>query len=109
MFIASGKMTSPSVEQIAPGINAVEGYKASMNGDGLRIRELLPEIIERGAEALTPAEKELLKWIGVFFRKPTPGQLMMRIRMRNAVPRSEQLRTIAELSRRRGKSVFDTP
>ena len=100
-------MTSPSVEQIAPGINAVEGYKASMNGDGLRIRELLPEIIERGAEALTPAEKELLKWIGVFFRKPTPGKFMMRIRMPNGFARSEQLRTIAELSRRLGNSVLD--
>jgi len=107
MFIASGKMTSPSVEQIAPGINAVEGYKASMNGDGLRIRELLPEIIERGAEALTPAEKELLKWIGVFFRKPTPGKFMTRIRMPNGFARSEQLRTIAELSRRLGNSVLD--
>ena len=100
-------MTSPSVEQIPAGINAVEGYKASMNGDGLRIRELLPEIIERGAEALTPAEKELLKWIGVFFRKPTPGKFMMRIRMPNGFARSEQLRTIAELSRRLGNGVLD--
>src|SRR5438445_11610688 len=107
MFITSGKMTSPSVEQIPAGINAVEGYKASMNGDGLRIRELLPEIIERGAEALTPAEKELLKWIGVFFRKPTPGKFMMRIRMPNGFARSEQLRAIAELSRRLGNSVYD--
>src|SRR6266436_5557962 len=107
MFIASGKMTSPSVEQIPTGINAVEGYKASMNGDGLRIREHLPQIIERGAEALTPAEKELLKWIGVFFRKPTPGKFMMRIRMPNGFASSTQLRTIAELSRRLGNSVLD--
>jgi ferredoxin-nitrite reductase len=88
-------------------MNAVEGYKASMNGDGLRIREHLPEIIERGAAALTPAEKELLKWIGVFFRKPTPGKFMMRIRMPNGFARSAQLRTIAELSRRLGNSVLD--
>ena len=107
MFIASDKMTSPSVEQIPAGINAVEGYKASMNGDGLCIREHLPQIIERGAEALTPAEKELLKWIGVFFRKPTPGKFMMRIRMPNGFARSEQLHTIAELSRRLGNSVLD--
>ncbi|HYT20740.1 MAG TPA: ferredoxin--nitrite reductase [Candidatus Polarisedimenticolia bacterium] len=100
-------MTSPSVEQIPAGINAVEGYKASMNGDGLRIRELLPGIIKRGAEALTPAEKELLKWVGVFFRKPTPGKFMMRIRMPNGFAGSEQLRTIAELSRRLGNSVLD--
>jgi ferredoxin-nitrite reductase len=107
MFIASDRMTSPSVEQIPAGINAVEGYKASMNGDGLRIQEHLPQIIERGAEALTPAEKELLKWLGVFFRKPTPGKFMMRIRMPNGFAKSEQLRTIAELSRRLGNSVLD--
>jgi len=93
--------------QIRVGANAVEGYKASMNGDGLRILDELPQIIERGAEALTPAEKELLKWIGVFFRKPTPGKFMMRIRMPNGFARSGQLRTIAELSRRLGNGVLD--
>jgi ferredoxin-nitrite reductase len=93
--------------QIAAGPNAVEGYKASMNGDGLRILDQLPQIIERGAAALTPAEKELLKWVGVFFRKPTPGKFMMRIRMPNGFARSDQLRTIAELSRRLGNGVLD--
>jgi ferredoxin-nitrite reductase len=78
-----------------------------MNGDGLRILEQLPHIIERGDAALTPAEKDLLKWIGVFFRKPTPGKFMMRIRMPNGFVGSEQLRTIAELSRRLGNSVLD--
>ncbi|HMD09288.1 MAG TPA: hypothetical protein VKH63_17275 [Candidatus Acidoferrum sp.] len=87
--------------------NAVEGYKASMDGDGLRILEHLPQIIERGAESLTPAEKELLKWVGVFYRRPTPGKFMMRIRMPNGFVKSKQLRTIAELSRRIGNSVLD--
>jgi ferredoxin-nitrite reductase len=107
MFDASGTMTSSSSAQIPAGSNLVEGYKASMNGDGLRILEQLPQIIQRGAEALTPAEKELLKWIGVFFRKPTPGKFMMRIRMPNGFAKSEQLRAIAELSRRLGNSVVD--
>lgn len=93
-------------EPIAPA-NTVEGYKASMNGDGLRILEQLPEMIERGAESLTPAEKELLKWVGVFYRRPTPGKFMMRVRMPNGFARSEQLRTIAELSRRLGNGVVD--
>jgi ferredoxin-nitrite reductase len=87
--------------------NAVEGYKDSMAGDGLRILDHLPQIIQRGAKALTPAEKELLKWVGVFYRKPTPGKFMMRIRMPNGFVRSDQLRTIAELSRRLGNSVLD--
>jgi ferredoxin-nitrite reductase len=87
--------------------NAVEGYKAAMAGDGLRILEHLPQIIQRGAESLTPAEKELLKWLGVFYRRPTPGKFMMRIRMPNGFVSSQQLRTIAELSRRIGNSVLD--
>jgi ferredoxin-nitrite reductase len=93
--------------QSSPAPNAVEGYKASMDGDGLRILDHLPEIIQRGAESLTPAEKELLKWLGVFYRRPTPGKFMMRIRMPNGFVRSDQLRTIAELSRRLGNSVLD--
>lgn len=93
--------------QIAPAGNAVEGYKASVSGDGLRIREQLPQIIERGVESLTPAEKELLKWVGVFYRRPTPGKLMMRIRMPNGFASSVQLRAIAELSRRLGNGVVD--
>jgi ferredoxin-nitrite reductase len=93
--------------QLPVGKNAVEGYKASMDGDGLRILDHFPQIIERGAASLTPAEKELLKWVGVFFRKPTPGKFMMRLRMPNGFVRSDQLRTIAELSRRLGNSVLD--
>src|SRR5438552_13413847 len=103
MYVENG-LVAP---QIPAGANAVEGYKASLDGNGLRILEQLPQIIERGAEALSPAEKELLKWIGVFFRKPTPGKFMMRIRMPNGFARSSQLRTIAELSRRLGNSVLD--
>jgi len=87
--------------------NSVESHKASVGGDGLRILEQLPQIIERGAESLTPAEKELLKWVGVFYRRPTPGKFMMRIRMPNGFTRAEQLRAIAELSRRLGNGVVD--
>src|SRR5262245_2740026 len=86
--------TTKTAHLISPG-NAVEGYKASLNGDGLRILEQFPQIIERGADSLTPAEKELLKWVGVFYRRPTPGKFMMRIRMPNGFARSAQLRAIA--------------
>ena len=92
---------------VAAPSNAVEGYKASMNGDGLRILDHLPQFIERGADSLTPAEKELLKGVGVFYRRPTPGKFMMRIRMPNGFVRGDQLRTIAELSRRLGNGVLD--
>jgi ferredoxin-nitrite reductase len=92
---------------VQPGSNAVEGYKASKCGDGLRIRDELHEIIARGHEALTPAEKDLLKWLGVFLRKPTPGRFMMRIRMPNGFGTARQFRGIADLSRRLGNCVVD--
>jgi ferredoxin-nitrite reductase len=89
------------------GSNAVEATKASVGGDGLRIREELPRLINHGHESLTNGEKDLLKWLGVFFRKPTPGRFMMRIRMPNGFTSSRQFRAIADLSRRLGNCVLD--
>lgn len=94
-------------KSLRTGNNSIERVKASKGGDGLRIREDLPGIIDRGCQAMTPAEKDLLKWLGVFFRKPTPGRFMMRIRMPNGFCTAEQLRSIAELSRRLGNTVVD--
>jgi ferredoxin-nitrite reductase len=92
---------------VRPGTNAIEACKASKDGDGLRIREDLASLIEKGHESLTTAEKDLLKWVGVFFRKPTPGRFMMRVRMPNGFTNSSQLRAIADLSLRLGNCVLD--
>jgi ferredoxin-nitrite reductase len=92
---------------VRPGANAIEACKALKDGDGLRIREDLASLIEKGHESLTTAEKDLLKWVGVFFRKPTPGRFMMRVRMPNGFTNSSQLRAIADLSSRLGNCVLD--
>jgi ferredoxin-nitrite reductase len=89
------------------GTNAVEATKASMDGDPLRIREALPDIVARGERALTKAEKDLLKWIGLFARVRTPGRFMLRIRMPNGFATSAQLWAIAELSERFGNCIVD--
>lgn len=89
------------------GSNAVEATKASVGGDGLRVREQLPRLIGQGYESLTTSEKELLKWMGVFFRKPTPRKFVMRVRMPNGFTSSGQLRAIADISRRLGNCVLD--
>ncbi|HKV25487.1 MAG TPA: hypothetical protein VJN93_12910 [Candidatus Acidoferrum sp.] len=102
--IVTGSSNSANVGRAA---NSIEALKASIGGDGLRVMEQMPELIERGAEALTAAEKELLKWVGVFYRRPTPGKFMMRVRLPNGIATSEQLRAIAELSERLGNSVLD--
>src|SRR5213594_2746788 len=90
-----------------PGSNPIEEYKQTKNGNPLRIRDDLPRLIDQGWEALSPADKELLKWAGVFFRKPTPGKFMMRIRMPNGFATSAQLAAIADLSKRLGTGAVD--
>src|SRR5881409_1521872 len=90
-----------------PGSNPIEEYKQTKHGNPLLIREDLPGLITDGWEALSPGDKELLKWIGVFFRKPTPGKFMMRIRMPNGFATSAQLAAIADLSKRLGNGSVD--
>jgi len=92
---------------VQAGNNSIETYKNSKGGDGLRIREDLPRLTGQSWKSLTPAEIELLKWVGVFFRKPTPGKFMMRLRMPNGFSHSRQLRAIADLSRRLGNCILD--
>jgi len=89
------------------GTNPIEEYKQSKDGNALRIREDLPRLITEGWKALSPSDKELLKWVGVFFRKPTPGKFMMRIRMPNGFATSAQLAAIADVSKRLGNGTVD--
>jgi ferredoxin-nitrite reductase len=89
------------------GNNLIESHKATKGGVPLRIAEDLPRLIGQGWEALSAADRELLKWLGVFLRKPTPGKFMMRIRMPNGFASSEQLAAIAGLSERLGDSTVD--
>src|SRR5205809_7942959 len=89
------------------GANPIEEYKQSKGGNPLKIREDLPRFVQGGWEALSAADKELLKWVGVFFRKPTPGKFMMRIRMPNGFTTSAQLAVIADLSKRLGNGMLD--
>src|SRR5215471_12615092 len=60
-------------KQMRPGANPIEEYKQAKNGNPLLIQNDLQRLAQQGWQQLAAAEKELLKWIGVFFRKPTPG------------------------------------
>ena len=90
-----------------PGNNPVEKVKAEK--DGLDILEEIEELAANhgGWETLDPGDRDRLKWIGAFFRKPTPGQFMMRIRVTNGQTTSGQLRALAEIARRLGNGVLD--
>ncbi|MBI2918358.1 MAG: hypothetical protein HYY01_10230 [Chloroflexi bacterium] len=90
-----------------PGNNPVERIKAEK--DGLDILDDIEELAARhgGWETIDPGDRERLKWIGTFFRKPTPGRFMMRIRITNGQATSVQLRALAEIARRLGNEILD--
>src|ERR1051326_5636256 len=81
--------------EVRRGTNTIESYKEPMGGDGVLVRQDLPRLIREGHERMSAADKDLLKWLGIFFRKPTPGKFMMRIRMPNGFATSSQLSAIA--------------
>ncbi|MDA0264488.1 MAG: ferredoxin--nitrite reductase [Chloroflexi bacterium] len=89
------------------GTNPIERHKAEK--DGLDILTEIEELAAHhgGWETLEPGDRERLKWIGTFFRKPTPGRFMMRIRITNGQATSRQLRALAEAARRLGNDTLD--
>jgi ferredoxin-nitrite reductase len=90
-----------------PGNNPIEKIKAEK--DGLDILQDIEALAAQhgGWETLQPGDRERLKWIGTFFRKPTPGLFMMRIRITGGQATAEQLCTLADIARRLGNGVLD--
>jgi ferredoxin-nitrite reductase len=90
-----------------PGNNPIERHKAEK--DGLTILEDIEDLAARygGWETMEPGDRERLKWIGTFFRKPTPGRFMMRIRITNGQATSQQFHALAEIARRLGNGILD--
>ena len=76
---------------------------------GLDILDEIQELAAQhgGWETIDPGDRERLKWIGTFFRKPTPGRFMMRLRITNGRLTATQLATLAALSSRLGSGVMD--
>ena len=87
--------------------NPVERIKAEK--PGLNILDEIDDLAAQhgGWETIEPSDRERLKWIGTFFRKPTPGRFMMRLRITSGRLTSTQLATLAALSSRLGSGVMD--
>ncbi len=88
-----------------PEPNRIE--KIKLEKDGLDVADDLQRFARDGWESIGDSDRERLKWLGVFFRRQTPGRFMMRIRMSNGITNAEQVRAIAELSREYGTGFVD--
>ena len=86
-------------------MNKIEQYKQEK--DGLDVLHDLPKFVAEGWESIDDGDRERLKWLGVFLRRPTPGRLMMRVRMPNGLSNSEQFRALANISDGYGKGFLD--
>jgi ferredoxin-nitrite reductase len=86
-------------------MNRIEAMKAAR--DGLDVQEDLIRFAREGWRTIADDDKERLKWVGVFHRKPTPGHFMMRIRMPNGVLTSAQARVLGDITRQTGRNVAD--
>jgi ferredoxin-nitrite reductase len=86
-------------------MNKIEEYKREK--DGLDVLEDLPSFAHEGWEAISDGDRERLKWLGVFFRRQTPGHFMMRVRIPNGKSNSAQFRAIGEIGQEYGKGFVD--
>src|SRR5205807_2775823 len=58
-------------------------------------------------QELTEPDKQRAKWHSLFFRIPTPGNFMMRLRLNAGRANAQQFRIIADLSDQYGKGFCD--
>jgi ferredoxin-nitrite reductase len=86
-------------------VNRIEALKAER--DGLDVSEDLVRFAREGWRTIADDDKERLKWVGVFQRKPTPGHFMMRVRMPNGILTSAQARLLGEITKQSGRNVAD--
>ncbi len=87
-------------------LNKIELIK--LNTDGLDILNKLKYYQQKGFAAISEAEKELLKWAGIYLQRPrSEGYFMMRVKVPSGIMTSSQARTLCEISRQHGRSIID--
>ena len=86
-------------------MNKIEVIKSEK--DGLDILEDIPAFSRDGWQAISPADRDRLKWAGIFFRRQTPGRFMMRVRISNGISNSRQFRALAGISDDYGAGFAD--
>ena len=86
--------------------NKIELIKAER--DGLEIAGDIERFAREGWESIPEADRDVrLKWVGIFYRKQTPGYFMIRIRIPNGISNADQVRAIGEITNRYGRGTLD--
>jgi ferredoxin-nitrite reductase len=82
--------------------NKIEDLKTAK--DGLAVKSEIARFAEIGWEAIDDDDlQHRLKWLGVFFRKSTPGRFMVRMRVPNGLLNSDQMRVLASVVEKCGE------
>jgi nitrite reductase (NADH) large subunit len=87
-------------------VNKIEVMKQQQ--DGLDSLDDIYRLADHNRwEEMTEDDKQRFKWHGLFFRKPTPGNFMLRLRLEAGRTTSRQFRLIADLSDQYGRGFCD--
>ena len=82
--------------------NKIEALKSTK--DGLAVKADIEHFAKIGWEAINDDDlQHRLKWLGVFFRKSTPGRFMVRMRIPNGLINSDQMRVLAAVLEKCGE------
>ncbi len=82
--------------------NKIEDLKAQK--DGLAIKAEIEHFAQIGWEAIADDDlQHRLKWLGIFFRKATPGRFMVRMRVPNGLLTSSQMQVLANVLKKCGE------
>jgi ferredoxin-nitrite reductase len=98
-------VSAANEERVVVTLTKIERIKKEK--DGLDIIPDIPMLAQGGWEAISEADRERLKWAGVFFRRQTPGRFMMRLRIPNGFTNVAQMRAIADVAEEFGTAVID--
>jgi precorrin-3B synthase len=101
----AGPGPAPSPAGIVVTLNKIERIKKEK--DGLDVLPEVPALAAGPWTAVEEGDRERLKWAGVFFRRQTPGKLMMRLRLPNGFATAEQVRQMGDLSEEFGTGSVD--
>lgn len=85
--------------------NSIERLKRETHP--LDVIEYLPDLIERGYEAVSEEDIVRLQWYGLYHDKPKVGYFMMRIKVPSGILTPLKLRTIGELAIKYGRDYTE--